>query len=138
VTSLTKQRDENMLRLSNAISRDPGRSEAAVAHDKIKLLKLLVLELQRELESLDNGHILKVEQDVDFYHEVSRFEIELIRRALIFTGGHQINAARRLSMKAKTLSAKIKHYYAQLGPLVAPATTRKNGNQGCSEVTPLE
>jgi DNA-binding NtrC family response regulator len=125
-----KRRNKNILNLSLAISSNPGRAEVAAAQDKIKLLKLLVVELQRELESLSNGHMPDVERGLDFYHEVSRFEIELIRRTLIFMGGHQGNAAQHLNMKATTLSAKIKHYCAQLGPLVAPTTTHKNGGDG--------
>jgi DNA-binding NtrC family response regulator len=39
---------------------------------------------------------------------VRRFEIDLIRRALEQTGGHQSRAARLLGMNATTLNSKIK------------------------------
>ena len=47
---------------------------------------------------------------VNFYDEVRRFEIDLIRRALDQTGGHQSRAARLLGMNATTLNSKIKTY----------------------------
>jgi DNA-binding NtrC family response regulator len=47
---------------------------------------------------------------ISFYDEVSRFEVELIRRALELTGGHQSRAARLLGMNNTTLNSKIKAY----------------------------
>jgi DNA-binding NtrC family response regulator len=47
---------------------------------------------------------------VNFYDEVRRFEIDLIRRALEQTSGHQSRAARLLGMNATTLNSKIKTY----------------------------
>jgi DNA-binding NtrC family response regulator len=47
---------------------------------------------------------------ISFYEEVSRFEIELIRRALEATGGHQTRAAKLLGMNNTTLNSKIKSY----------------------------
>jgi DNA-binding NtrC family response regulator len=47
---------------------------------------------------------------ISFYDEVSRFEIELIRRALEFTSGHQSRAAKLLGMNNTTLNSKIKVY----------------------------
>ncbi|HWS55639.1 MAG TPA: sigma-54 dependent transcriptional regulator [Pyrinomonadaceae bacterium] len=53
---------------------------------------------------------------INFYDEVRRFEIDLIRRALDQTGGHQSRAARLLGMNATTLNSKIKTYNIQLRP----------------------
>lgn len=47
---------------------------------------------------------------VNFYDQVKRFEIDLIRRALDQTGGHQSRAARLLGLNATTLNSKIKSY----------------------------
>ncbi|MGH9943593.1 MAG: helix-turn-helix domain-containing protein, partial [Pyrinomonadaceae bacterium] len=57
---------------------------------------------------------LDVARGIDFYDEVRRFEIDLIRRALEQTGGHQSRAARLLGMNATTLNSKIKTYNIQL------------------------
>jgi DNA-binding NtrC family response regulator len=55
-----------------------------------------------------------VGRGIDFYDEVRRFEVDLIRRALKQTGGHQSRAARLLGMNATTLNSKIKTYNIQL------------------------
>lgn len=47
---------------------------------------------------------------VNFYDEVKKFEIDLIRRALERTAGHQSRAARLLGLNATTLNSKIKSY----------------------------
>jgi transcriptional regulator with GAF, ATPase, and Fis domain len=57
---------------------------------------------------------LDMSRGVNFYDEVRRFEIDLIRRALDQTGGHQSRAARLLGMNATTLNSKIKTYNIQL------------------------
>jgi DNA-binding NtrC family response regulator len=56
---------------------------------------------------------IDLERGVNFYDEVRRFEIDLIRRALEQTGGHQSRAARLLGMNATTLNSKIKAYNIQ-------------------------
>jgi DNA-binding NtrC family response regulator len=53
---------------------------------------------------------------INFYEQVRRFEIDLIRRALEQTGGHQSRAARLLGMNATTLNSKIKTYGISLRP----------------------
>lgn len=53
---------------------------------------------------------LDFSRGISFYEEVSRFEIELIRRALEATGGHQTRAAKLLGMNNTTLNSKIKSY----------------------------
>jgi DNA-binding NtrC family response regulator len=57
-----------------------------------------------------------VGRGVNFYDEVRRFEIDLIRRALDQTGGHQSRAARLLGMNPTTLNSKIKTYNINLRP----------------------
>ena len=51
-----------------------------------------------------------VSRGIDFYEEVKRFEIDLLRRALEQTSGHQSRAARLLGLNATTLNSKIKTY----------------------------
>jgi DNA-binding NtrC family response regulator len=59
---------------------------------------------------------LEIGRGVNFYDEVRRFEIDLIRRALEQTSGHQSRAARLLGMNATTLNSKIKTYNINLRP----------------------
>ncbi len=58
----------------------------------------------------DSAAALDIARGISFYDEVSRFEIELIRRALEITGGHQSRAAKLLGMNNTTLNSKIKVY----------------------------
>jgi DNA-binding NtrC family response regulator len=53
---------------------------------------------------------IDLSRGINFYEEVRRFEIDLIRRALDQTGGHQSRAARLLGLNATTLNSKIKTY----------------------------
>jgi DNA-binding NtrC family response regulator len=61
-------------------------------------------------EGATGGTLLDIGRGINFYDEVRRFEIDLIRRALEQTGGHQSRAARLLGMNATTLNSKIKTY----------------------------
>jgi transcriptional regulator with GAF, ATPase, and Fis domain len=72
----------------------------------------------KEAQSLNEVPTLDVRTGIDFYEEVKRFEIDLIRRALIFTSGSQVHAARLLKMKVTTLNSKIKHYGINISALV--------------------
>ena len=54
---------------------------------------------------------LDIANGISFYDEVSRFEIELIRRALDITNNHQSKAAKLLGMNNTTLNSKIKVYH---------------------------
>ena len=102
--------------ISLAVSSDSARTETFVAQEKIRSVKSLVAELQRELESLTPVPIPTVERGLDFYTEVSRFESEMIRRALIFAEGHQGLAARLLNLNTTTLNAMIRRHCIQLDP----------------------
>jgi DNA-binding protein Fis len=123
VSSAIRQRKE---KISLVFSSDHVRAEAAAARKKIRLLKQLVTELQRELESLNEVPVPAVEQGVDFYYEVSRFEIGLIKCALTFVEGHQVKAAQLLNLNATTLNAKIKQYRIQLGETASSVSEQQD------------
>jgi DNA-binding NtrC family response regulator len=75
-----------------------------------------ITDPQKALEMAQSsaGISVDIARGVNFYDEVRRFEIDLIRRALEQTGGHQSRAARLLGMNATTLNSKIKTYNIQL------------------------
>src|SRR6185312_4330747 len=77
---------------------------------KITTVKQLAIRLLREVQSIREVEIRSLGTGVDFYAEVSRFEIDLIKCALLQTAGHQRQAARLLNLKVTTLNSKIKHY----------------------------
>ena len=67
-------------------------------------------------DGTSNAAVHDIARGVNFYEEVRRFEVDLIRRALEQTGGHQSRAARLLGMNATTLNSKIKTYNINLRP----------------------
>ena len=76
----------------------------------IEALRELAKALIKEVEDLGTEKPIVSSNDLSFYDEVRRFEINLICRALIRTGGQQKSAARLLGVKATTLNSKIKRY----------------------------
>ena len=95
-------------------TRSNGQDEQSQASDNIKNLRELTLKLLHEVQSIGEVHTVNLEGGLDFYAEVSRFEVDLIKRALLHTAGHQGRAARLLNLKVTTLNSKIKHYNLSL------------------------
>jgi DNA-binding NtrC family response regulator len=85
-----------------------------VARERIRALRELAIEMQRQLETLSRVPTPSVDDSIDFYEEVSRFEIELIKQALRSAEGHQTKAAQLLNLKATTLNGMIKRYRIQV------------------------
>ena len=111
-----------------SVPESDEKSEPSSALGNIALLKELVHRLLCELQCVAEVSTLNIGAGFDFYDEVSRFEIDLIKRALLQTGGHQVQAAKLLNLKVTTLNSKIKHYqinpngFADIYPLVEPLT----------------
>ncbi|MEP6922418.1 MAG: helix-turn-helix domain-containing protein [bacterium] len=88
--------------------------ETPASDNNIATLKELTLRLLHEVQCMGEVHTVRFDSGLDFYDEVSRFEIDLIKRALLQTAGHQVRAARLLNLKVTTLNSKIKHYNINL------------------------
>ena len=88
---------------------DPAQGTNAVCR-----LRRLIAELIQEVDLIDYGHSpsveIRLQQDINFYEEVSRFEIAMIKTALHRTRGNQRLAARLLNLNSSTLNAKVKQY----------------------------
>ena len=85
-----------------------------VTSPRISYLKILAMSLLREIASAENMNGGQGSDTIDLQAEVRRFETELIRSALIQTGGRQRQAARLLSTKVTTLNTKIKRYKIEI------------------------
>ena len=85
-----------------------------VVDARISSLKILALSLLKRIESLEEQSSAEMLTDLDLHAEVRCFEAELIRNALIRTGGRQRRAAHLLGMKVTTLNSKIKRYQITL------------------------
>ena len=100
--------------------------ESAASKNTVATVRDLAMRLLSEVQCINEGNSLSLENGFDFYTEVSRFEIDLIKRALLQTGGHQVRAAKLLNLKVTTLNSKIKHYsislagFSNVYPLVDP------------------
>lgn len=90
---------------------------SSVMHNRLEALKVLSQSLLQEVEALKSN--TKSEKDIieevrdgkiDLEKEVQKYEVELIRCALVRTGGRQRRAAKLLNVKISTLNAKIKRY----------------------------
>jgi DNA-binding protein Fis len=94
-----------------AVNTESGSVNAGsgLAKSQVVALKVLTETLLRRIQSIqaqaENGN-----GGLDLQKEVHCFEAELIRSALIETGGRQRRAARLLGMKVTTLNNKIKRY----------------------------
>ena len=109
-----------------------AQEERTESASNIKNLRDLTLRLLREVQSMGEVHTVNLEGGLDFYEEVGRFEVDLIKRALLQTAGHQGRAARLLNLKVTTLNSKIKHYNLSLNdfssgyPLVSSERIERN------------
>lgn len=110
----------------DADSEEPGMPELNLhLPDKFRTLVELTLSLLREIEwlkDIQELHARGPRQRLSLKNELCRFEIEMIRKALIQTGGHQARAARLLGVKVSTLHEKIKRYGIE--PNVSAANDR--------------
>jgi len=93
-----------------SVAEPDENSESPSSLNNLATMKELVLRLLCELQCIAEVNTLTIGNGLDFYDEVRRFETDLIRRALLRTGGHQVRAAKLLNLKVTTLNSKIKHY----------------------------
>jgi DNA-binding protein Fis len=97
-------------REESEIVAQPEDQEASSWKTNLNTLKAVVLQLLCDLQRVEEVNTLSIESGFDFYEEVSRFEIDLIKRALVQTGGNQVRAARLLKLNVTTLNSKIKRH----------------------------
>jgi DNA-binding NtrC family response regulator len=77
---------------------------------EIERLYHLFTTLAAALDNLLSTRKPDLSTGVDFYEEVTRFEVGLIKQSLRLASGSQIKAAKMLNLKPTTLNNKIKVY----------------------------
>jgi DNA-binding NtrC family response regulator len=102
---------------------------------KINLLRELTTVLAEQVQSLNVPQPINIQGGINLHDEVRRFEIEMIKSALLFTNGHQRAAARLLGLKPTTLNAKLKLYKITFKHFDYSSDT--NTNQDASDVKEL-
>jgi len=97
----------------------PLIAEQSTSLGRIEMLEELTLTLLKEIALLKDVQKLQAQVDepgLSLPDEVRRFEIEIIRRTLLRTGGHQARAAHLLGVNATTLNSKLKRYHIDPNP----------------------
>ncbi len=89
---------------------DDSRYKTPAFRHRAAALKTLAEALLAESSGLERTLSRDDDGRIDLFAEVQRFETELIRCALIRTGGRQRPAAQLLGMKITTLNSKVKRY----------------------------
>ncbi|HEV7377086.1 MAG TPA: helix-turn-helix domain-containing protein [Pyrinomonadaceae bacterium] len=101
---------------------DQNRTEVPQVGKRVRGLKDLIYALLKEVQGLEHDellselttpqevHRLDIERGIRFDDVVRQFETNIIKQALVVTGGNQARAARLLGIKANTLNYKIKLY----------------------------
>ena len=89
---------------------DDNESSARIELAKTEVLKTVAHTLLRQVYGITEPRHLDVQLGVNFYDEVRRFQIRLIKQALFHTNGKQAAAASLLKLNATTLHSKIKVY----------------------------
>ncbi|HLM60414.1 MAG TPA: helix-turn-helix domain-containing protein [Pyrinomonadaceae bacterium] len=91
------------------LSEEQSKIEiSAAVNNRLEALKILTNSIQQHVAELQREEKVAVANRIDLSEEVSRYEADLIRCALLRTGGRQRAAARLLNVKISTLNAKIK------------------------------
>lgn len=110
--------------MNGLVARQNGNAhlnQSQPFNTRISYLKILAMSLLREIASAE-AHGEDDNDTIELQAEVQRFERELIRSALIQTGGRQRQAARLLRTKVTTLNTKIKKYRIQIPDEATPKT----------------
>ena len=68
-------------------SHKTGTKNLPLAPNSLTTLKELTVRLLREVQCISEVRPVNFENGLDFYDEVSRFEIDLIKRALLLDSG---------------------------------------------------
>jgi DNA-binding NtrC family response regulator len=97
-------------------SRREEAPASQALREQAEAVKRLAQDLGRAVEGfvatadvLELANATDVEIGIDFYKEVERYEVLLIKRALRHSEGSQTKAAALLKLHTTTLNSKIKH-----------------------------
>ena len=98
----------------------PTRTRRGQRSRRVEKIREMASALLEEAASLEHeskmaemsatAETLNEDSRIDFFDEVRRFEIRLIRRALELANGNQVQAARLLGLGNTTLNYKVKSY----------------------------
>jgi len=112
---ITPAKDTRRVETAKRNRREEARESQAL-REQAEALKRLAQDLGQAVEGLvatadvlELANATHVELGIDFYEEVERYEVLLIKRALRQSEGSQVKAAALLKLSPTTLNSKIKH-----------------------------
>ena len=118
--SIQSDQDRQERTSLRAAAPPPLKMRERPARSRVQRLADLAHMLVKEAETLASDktfteesnklRTMNIAEGVDFYDEVTRFEVNLIKLALERSGRNQAAAARLLHIKPTTLNFKIKMY----------------------------
>jgi transcriptional regulator with PAS, ATPase and Fis domain len=79
-------------------------------NQELKTLSKLALVILGEIKALESVNRINVGCGIDLSGEVRSYEINLIKMALLHSGGSQLRAAQLLGISESSLSSKMKRY----------------------------
>ena len=84
------------------------RMRRQASQPRIGIVKQLLNTLLGELDAVDAGARVALDENFNLHEQLKNFESDLIRQALFVTGNNQRLAARLLGVNYTTLNAKMK------------------------------
>ena len=93
--------------LQSVVKHERGEAEW---NGEVSELRHTTLHLWHDLLTLESYYCLEIQDRVDFFEEVRKFETRLIKSALLLARGSQRKTARLLGINNQTLNNKIKRY----------------------------
>jgi DNA-binding NtrC family response regulator len=112
--------ERDKLRLLRSKETKSPQAGAQATTSRLEALRVLAMALMNEIEALGQIQAQGPVRAINLSDEVRRFETDLIRGALMQTGGRQRRAARLLGMKVPTLHAKMKRYQINADEFLTP------------------
>ena len=109
-------------RLRSVTPAEGVKQEVPQFAARVQGLKEMVLSVLKEAQALESATLMSelaipqgirqtdIENGINLDDAVRRFESNIIRQALLITGGNQARAARLLGIKPNTLNYKVKIY----------------------------
>lgn len=98
------------------------KTDDAFDNSDLQSLEAIAILLLREVELLEKKQFLNddalLREKIRLHEEVEKFEINLIRQALVKANGKQTLAAELLGIKLTTLNVKIKRFKIDIDKLL--------------------
>jgi len=98
----------NLLSYQPVLKKSGTLKISVSANNRLEALKILSESILREVDGIQREENVVATPKINLAEEVQNYEADLIRCALLRSGGKQRQAAKLLGVKVSTLNTKIK------------------------------